>query len=216
MRRELIEVKYRNSRRGFVDDVTLNELILSHKIEQFYRPSRKEWIDIETNPVRIRESEYGGPERRAPDKEEVAEQLEEKPHGLLSSLIGRSVEPIAQKKVLTAKDWFEMGFLAMHTVDDNERTLRAFAKAIHLDPAYQRAYLNRGIIYDRLGNLQQAIDDYSKAIELAPGEAMVYYVRGLARKRLGMGDEAMEDLGKAARMGYRQAVDFCKSKRRYL
>lgn len=120
------------------------------------------------------------------------------------------------KKALTAENWFERGFLALHIEDDCEGALRAFAKSLDLDPAYQRAYLNRGITYERVGNLQQAIDDYSKVIELAPGDAMVYYVRGLARKRLGMDDEAMEDLKKAARMGYRQAIDFCKSKGLYL
>ena len=219
MKHELIKVKYRNSQEGFVDDVTLNELILSQKIEQFYRPSQEKWINIGTDPVRIRESEYDGFERRESDKEdkeEKVEQLEEKPRGLLSRLSKGKVKPIAPKKALTAEDWFGRGFMALHNEGDREGALRAFAKSIHLDPAYQRAYLNRGITYDRVGNLQQAIDDYSKAIELAPGDAKVYYVRGLARKRLGMGDESMEDLKKAARMGYRQAIDFCKSKGLYL
>jgi len=212
MKHELIQVKYRNGQEGIVDDVTLNELILSHKIEQFYRPSQEKWINIGTDPVRIRESEYGGPERRESDKEEEAEQLEEKPRGLLSRLSKGKVKPIAPKKELTAEDWFGRGFMALYNEDDEEEALRAFAKSIHIDPAYQRAYLNRGITYDRVGNLQQAIDDYSKAIELAPGDAKVYYVRGLAHKRIGMDDEAMDDLHKAALMGYRPAIDFFKSK----
>jgi tetratricopeptide (TPR) repeat protein len=67
-----------------------------------------------------------------------------------------------------------------------------------------------------VGNLQQSVYDYSKVIELAPGDAEVYYLRGLARKRLGMEYEAIEDLKKAARMGYKQALGFFKSKGVYL
>jgi tetratricopeptide (TPR) repeat protein len=76
--------------------------------------------------------------------------------------------------------------------------------------------LNRGITYEAVGNLQQAIYDYSKVIELAPGDAKVYYLRGLAHERLGMYQEAIEDLKKAASMGYRQAIDFFKSKEVYI
>ncbi|HET6460032.1 MAG TPA: tetratricopeptide repeat protein [Syntrophales bacterium] len=186
MKHELIQVKYRNSQEGFVDDVTLNELILSRKIKHFYRPSQEKWIDIETDPVRMRESQYGGPERREPDEDEESEQF-------------------APKKALTAEDWLVTGYKALYNDDDSKRALRAFAKSIHLEPAHLGAYFNRGITYERVGNFQQAIDDYSKAIELAPGDAAVYYLRGRARKRLGMDDEAVEDLEKAARMGYRQA-----------
>ena len=144
------------------------------------------------------------------------EESEEKPHGLLSRMLRRKSKTIALKKALTAEDWFERGFQALHVANDSKGALRAFAKSIDLDPAYQSAYLNRGITYEIVGNLQQAIYDYSKVIELAPGDAEVYYLRGLARKRLGMDYEAIEDLKKAASMGYRQAIDFFKSKGVYL
>lgn len=215
MKHELIQVRYRNGKVGSVDDITLNELILSHKIEQFYRPSKEKWIDIEIDPVRTSKSRYDGHERRASDEEE-AKEPEEKPRGLLSRMFRRKRKPIALKKALTAEDWFERGFQAVHIVNDGKGALRAFAKSIDLDPTYQSAYLNRGITFEIVGNLQQAIYDYSKVIELAPGDAKVYYLRGLARKRLGMDYEAIKDLKEAARMGHRQAMDFFKSKGVYL
>jgi|APFre7841882654_1041346.scaffolds.fasta_scaffold22225_1 tetratricopeptide (TPR) repeat protein len=215
MKHKLIQVRYCSGLEGSVDDITLNELILSHKIGQFYRPSQEKWIDIEIDPVRISKSQYGGPERRELEEEE-AEQLEEKPHGLLSRILRLKRKPIALKKALTAEDWFERGFQALHIVNDGKGALRAFAKSIDLDPTYQSAYLNRGITFEIVGNLQQAIYDYSKVIELAPGDAKVYYLRGLASKRLGMDDEAIKDLKEAASMGHRQAMDFFKSKGVYL
>ncbi|HOD36632.1 MAG TPA: hypothetical protein PLR20_12625 [Syntrophales bacterium] len=61
---EWIRVRYRNNREGLVDDVTLNELIVSKKIKQFYRPSEKRWVNIETDPVRRTPRLYSGSERR--------------------------------------------------------------------------------------------------------------------------------------------------------
>ena len=216
MKHELIQVRYGNGREGSVDDITLNELILSHKIGQFYRPSQEKWINIEIDPVRIRKDRYGGHARRESDKEEATGESEEKPHGLLSRMLRRKRKTIALKKALTAEDWFERGFQTLHTVDDGNGALRAFAKSIDLDPAHQRAYLNRGITYETVGNLQQAIYDYSKVIELAPGDAKVYYLRGLAHERFGMCLEAINDLKEAASMGHRQSIDFFKSKGVYI
>jgi hypothetical protein len=45
MKHELIQVRYGSGREGSVDDITLNELILSHNIGQFYRPSQERWIN---------------------------------------------------------------------------------------------------------------------------------------------------------------------------
>ena len=216
MKQKMIQVRYCNGREGPVDDITLNELILSHKIGKFYRPFEEKWIDIETDPVRISKNRYDGRERRASDEEGEAKESEEKPRGPLSRMLRRKRKAIALKKALTAEEWFEKGYQALRVADDSKGALRAFAKSIDLDPAYQSAYLNRGIAYEIVGNLQQAIYDYSKVIELAPGDAKVYYLRGLACRRLGMHCEAIRDLKEAAIMGHRQATDFFKSRGVYL
>ena len=216
MTQELIQVRYNSGRDGSVDDITLHELILSHKIGQFYRPSQGKWINIETDPVRVRKGRYGEHARRESDKEEAPGKSEEKPHGLLSKMLRRKRKTIALKQALTAEDWFERGFQALHLSDDGKEAARAFAKSIDLDPAHQRAYLNRGITYETVGNLEQAIYDYSKVIEMAPQDANVYYLRGLAHERLGMYLEAINDLKEAASMGHRQSIDFFKSKGVYL
>jgi len=216
MTQELIQVRYNSGRDGSVDDITLHELILSHKIGQFYRPSQGKWINIETNPVRVRKGRYGEHARRKSDKEDAIGESEEKPPGLLSKMLRRKKKTIALRKALTAEDWFERGFNALHRSDDGKEAARAFAKSIDLDPAHQRAYLNRGITYETVGNLEQAICDYSKVIEIAPQDAKVYYLRGLAHERLGMYVEAINDLKEAASMGHRQSIDFFKSKGVYL
>src|SRR5512136_3292827 len=102
MKHNMIQVRYCNGREGSVDDVTLNELILSHKIGKFYRPSQEKWIDIETEPVRISKSRYDGHERRAIDEEDEPKESEERTRGLLSKMLRRKKkQPIALKKALT-------------------------------------------------------------------------------------------------------------------
>jgi Flp pilus assembly protein TadD len=141
-----------------------------------------------------------GPERRGADK--IAEK--EKPVGLISRLLGRR----AKEKPLSALDWFEKGFSIMHTTGNYEEAIRAFALSIQLDPTNARAYLNRGIAYERIDNMQQAITDYSKAIELVPKDAKAYYIRGMLLWRLRNGTEAINDLRTSAELGYKLAKDF--------
>jgi tetratricopeptide (TPR) repeat protein len=211
MEDRLVKVQYRNNHEGLVDDVTLDELIRSRKVIRFYRPSQDAWVDVETGSVRSRENHYSGPERRAHDEED-AELSGQKPHGLLSKMLRRKQKP-TPPKALTAHDWFERGFLALHCDDHDDATaLKAFARSISLDPDNERSYLNRAITFEKIGNLHQAIDDYRQAIALAPRDAKLYYLCGMAHKRLGQEDEALKDLEQAARLAYRPALDFFKSK----
>ena len=203
--RKLVRVLYRNGKEGKVDDVTLNELVRSKSIKRFYRPSEGRWVDITDDAVRRSETQYKGPERRASRRKED-KQEEKRPRGLFARLSRRRKE-LGPPKELTAEEWFEQGFLMLYKAGDYLGAIRAFAKAIQLDPTHQRALLNRGIVYEWIGNGQQAIEDYSRVIQLAPDNAKVYYVRGLVLRHLGRETEAIADLEKAAELGYRAAID---------
>ncbi|MBP1732282.1 MAG: Tetratricopeptide 2 repeat protein [Deltaproteobacteria bacterium] len=207
----LVHVRYQNTRAGQVDDVTLEELIGSKRISHFFRPSEDKWVDISTEPVR--EGARGnttGPWRRASDWELKREE-EQKRRGFFRNLFTSPDEPAVAKKQLGAREWFEQGFVALHTTGDCDGAARAFAMCIQLDPTYERAYVNRALAYERLGNTQQAVEDYSRAILVDPHDAKVYYLRGLAYKQLGMTEEAIRDFQKAAEMRFRPASDLLKS-----
>jgi tetratricopeptide (TPR) repeat protein len=199
----LVQVRYRNNREGLVDDVTLNELISSDKIKQFYRPSESRWVNVERDSIRAKSNGYKGPERRGASKTAKKEE----PVSLISRLLRRK----AKVKPLSAKEWFEQGFTTMYTTSDYREAIRAFASSIQLDPTNARTYLNRGMAYERIDNMQQAIADYSKAIELVPKDAKAYYIRGVLLWRLGDA-EAMSDLRTSAELGYRLAKDFLNRK----
>jgi len=198
---EWIRVRYRNNREGLVDDVTLNELIVSKKIKQFYRPSEKRWVNIETDPVRRAPRFYNGSDRRR-QRGVLGETYRE-----IMSRYFKGNDP----KRLTAQEWFEKGFALLFNYGQYEEATRAFACAIRLDPLNARAYLDRGMAYERMGNIEQALADYDKAIELLPEDAKAYYIRGLTLQRLGRYPEAKEDLTVAAELGYTQARDILRS-----
>src|SRR5512135_2024215 len=180
---QLIRVLYRNDRRGSVDDITLDELIRSQKIKRFYRPAEKRWVDIFVDPVRGSGQTHGagGLERRVTDWEEEKAR-EEKFSGRLWRVFMR-LKKHPPRKTLSAEEWLERGFFTLRNTDDYVGAARAFALSIRLNPLYQEAYLHRGLVYEALGNLQQAIEDYSMAIVLDPKDGKARNPRGLVLER---------------------------------
>ena len=62
--------------------------------------------------------------------------------------------------------------------------VQEFTKAIQLDPTNSVAYYNRGVAYDKKGDLDRAIADYDHAIRLNPNHAAAYiYLGGLLARQ---------------------------------
>ena len=202
---KLIQVRYWNNREGLIDDLTLNELILERKIRQFFRPSESRWVDVGKDPVRVQSNGFMGPERR----EALRPTKKEKPPGLISKLLRRK----EVKALPSAEEWFEQGFVLLHTTDQYREALRAFASAIALNPGDARAYLNRGMAFERLDNIEQAIADYTRALELSPRDAKIHFIRGITSWRQGRTEEALKDIRVAAELGYLSARNFLKAKK---
>ena len=198
---KIIQVIYRNNYEGVVNDVVLNELISAKTIKKFYRPSESRWVDVDHDPIR-KTSGYRRPERRQFPRNKQ----EQKPGILLLRFFKRKAKP------LTAQDLFEQGFVHLHNTGNFYEAIRAFGLSIELDPTNAKAYLNRGVAYERINNAQQAFEDYSRAIQLLPQDAKAYYMRGKLLGRCGKDSEAMADLKKSADLGYKLAIDFLAQK----
>jgi hypothetical protein len=63
------------------------------------------------------------------------------------------------------------------------------------------AYKSRGSIYNQMGQLDKAIDDYSKAIALNQGDTQTIVYRGLAYLKLGQVQLAIADFNRACELG---------------
>ena len=68
---------------------------------------------------------------------------------------------------LSAVEWFEKGY-KLYESGNNSDAVKAYSKAIELEPRAATAYYNRGLAYHKLSNTEQAIKDLNKAIELNP------------------------------------------------
>jgi tetratricopeptide (TPR) repeat protein len=71
---------------------------------------------------------------------------------------------------------------ALVRLEEWEKGLDAAEKAVQANPNYDRAYTLRGVMKNRLGNVQGAIEDYSRAITINPGFFRHYHTRGLLKK----------------------------------
>ena len=203
----LIRVRYRSGQEGWVDDVTLNELLLYKKISHFYRSSENQWVQAANVTLRLGEKAYWGPERRRPIYG-VESESRNVQRDLLTKLFKRPTAGIS--KLTTAQEWFENGYSLLIASGRYHEAIRAFAIAIRLDASHVRAFRNRGIAYQILGNLQQAWDDFSRVIEMQPGDPKAYYLRGVLYWNQSRNAEALEDLKTAEELGYQLARDFLK------
>jgi hypothetical protein len=61
----ILYVRYKNGRTDYVNAILIDSLIQDNKISMFYRPSEKQWVDVDTGRIRRREGScYSGEDRR--------------------------------------------------------------------------------------------------------------------------------------------------------
>lgn len=89
-----------------------------------------------------------------------------------------------------------------------------YTKAIEIDPAFQAALLNRGMIHQRQGNLDAAIADYGSVIKIGPATATVQglMTRGQAYEQKGDVDRAIADYSKAIKQSGGAGAYFSRGK----
>jgi lipoprotein NlpI len=83
-----------------------------------------------------------------------------------------------------------------------------FTKAIEINPRFDRAYTNRGIMWQETGEYDKAITDYDKAIEINPKQFAAYNSRGNAWRFKGNFERAIADFNTAIGLNPKHAVPF--------
>jgi tetratricopeptide (TPR) repeat protein len=68
---------------------------------------------------------------------------------------------------------------------------------LNADPDDRLALLARGSVTLKMGNAENAINDFSRAVKIDPKHAKAYHLRGLAREMAGDDDGAILDFNKA-------------------
>ena len=79
----------------------------------------------------------------------------------------------------------------------NPLLIKDYTEVIKIDSGFYKAYHNRGVVYDLLGDLDKSIADYTSAIMLYPTYDQAYYNRARVYGRTGQSHKAIEDYTQA-------------------
>jgi cytochrome c-type biogenesis protein CcmH/NrfG len=84
-------------------------------------------------------------------------------------------------KPTQAVGWSNLGVALSKTADksDKEESVRAFKKAIDLDPKSGQNHFNLAVVYRQQKHVDDAIAEYQAAVELDPLQSGAYYDLGL-------------------------------------
>ncbi len=98
-------------------------------------------------------------------------------------------KPSTQARVPpTAQEYFELGYVRL-AEDDYQEAVRAFSRAIELDPSDARYYRARARVYRVLENKEGALADYSAAIALTDPNELArtgFFQKSLYEQRAGV------------------------------
>ena len=108
---------------------------------------------------------------------------------------------------LSAVDWFRKG-LSMSREGNYKEAVAANTKAIHLNPKYALAYVNRAFAHSKIGNYRQVLEDSNRAIELDPHNALGYVNRAFAYSTMGNYQRVLEDSNRAIELDPTNALAY--------
>jgi tetratricopeptide (TPR) repeat protein len=89
---------------------------------------------------------------------------------------------------------------ATQAADYHAKAIADYDAALALRPDHAKAYYNRAIAHNRLGNNAAALADYSSSLQYNPNFAEAYFNRGITYYNLGDINQAIADLNQAAQI----------------
>lgn len=110
---------------------------------------------------------------------------------------------ISDPVYIEAHRLLEQGLMTQDT--DEQQVLLSeaasmFTEVLDKFPGSINAYIARGIIYDKLGQPNRAVDDYTTALSISPNNFIALQNRAFAYEQLGKAYEAKSDLSQAQKL----------------
>ena len=93
-------------------------------------------------------------------------------------------------------------------MDAYEDAIADYNRAIEINPNYGGAYMNRGVVYARMGKYDQAISDISRGIDIDPKNGEMFFNRAVTYFHTKEYDKAWDDVSKAQDFGWKVHPDF--------
>ena len=104
------------------------------------------------------------------------------------------------------RGWYELGIA--QTVQERDKALESFDKAVTLDPKFHAARFSRGVVLFQAGKLKEAVEDLKVVLANDPKDFYALDALGQAQLRLNQVEEAVGSL--------RQAVELSPKEPRFL
>jgi tetratricopeptide (TPR) repeat protein len=128
----------------------------------------------------------------------------------LSRADGQSKATVKAKDSQPELDYTKRG--TMYSKEGNyQEAIKAYDKAIEVNPSYAIAYYNRSVAYTKTGQYERAINDCNKVLQLDPQHANSFYTRGVSYWHLGSKNQAIKDMQEAAKLKHKGAQNYLTS-----
>ena len=75
-----------------------------------------------------------------------------------------------------------------------------YNRAIWLNPENEQTYTSRAIVWELMGDTEEALADYNLAIKLCPTEPTSYFARAITREKMGDISGALKDFAKVSEL----------------
>ena len=98
-----------------------------------------------------------------------------------------------------AGDWFRQGYV-LGELGRIEEELKAYDKAIQLEPDHASAWYNKGVALGKMGRHEEALKACDKATQLDPDHVSAWNNKGVALDRMGRYEEALKACDKATQL----------------
>lgn len=100
--------------------------------------------------------------------------------------------------------WMDRGAM-LATYGNHAAAIKAYRKALTLEPDHSAVYYNLGVSYGESQQLDEALAMMDKALSLEPGNAHYLYGRAWVLLRAGKVQQAQAEFAKAAQAGDQDA-----------
>lgn len=128
----------------------------------------------------------------------------------LSRADGQSKATVKAKGSQPELDYTKRG--TMYSKKGNyQEAIKAYDKAIEVNPSYAIAYYNRSVAYTKTGQYERAINDCNKVLQLDPQHANSFYTRGVSYWHIGSKNQAIKDMQEAAKLKHKGAQNYLTS-----
>lgn len=84
--------------------------------------------------------------------------------------------------------------------NDLQGAIEIYQKIMTIDPQYEEAYFNAGLLYLDMDSIPQAYHQFNLAINIYPLHIRAYYYRGLSSEMMGNNEQAKRDYEQALRL----------------